>query len=75
VYGKENQVRERFESFSKARIRAAVKRFAAGWTVLQTARLCGLNRDTVNRICRSVRERVFAAREGQRPVFGGVAVD
>ena len=60
---------------SEARIRAAVKCFAADLTALQTARICGMNRNTVNRIFRGLRERILAACEAQRPFFGVVEVD
>ena len=49
--------------------------FAADLTVLQTAWICGVNRNTVNRIYRGLRERIFEACEAQRPFFGIVEVD
>lgn len=60
---------------SEARFRAVVKGFAADLTALQAARLCGVNRNTVNRIYRGLRERIFVACEAQRPFFGVVEVD
>ena len=60
---------------SEARIRTVVKCFAADLTALQTAQIAGLNRNTVNRIYRGLRERILAACEAQRPVFGIVEVD
>ena len=60
---------------SEAQVRAVVKCFAADLTALQTARICGLNRNTVNRISRGLRERIIAACEAQRPFFGVVEVD
>ena len=46
---------------SEGRIRAVVKCFAADLTVLQTAWICGVNRNTVNRIYRGLRECIFEA--------------
>ena len=60
---------------SEAKIRAVVKCFAADLTALQTAQICHLNRNTVNRIYGGLRERIFAACEAQRPFFGVVEVD
>ena len=60
---------------SEARFRAVVKGFAADLTALQTAQLCGVNRNTVNRIYRGLRERIFIDCEAQRPFFGVVEVD
>ena len=40
---------------SEAKIRAVVKCFAADLTALQTAQMCHLNRNTVNRIYRGLR--------------------
>jgi len=45
---------------SEARIRAIVKCFAADLTALQTARICGVNRNTVNRIYRGLPARLGA---------------
>ena len=60
---------------SEARFWAVVKGFAADLTALRTAQLCGVNRNTVNRIYRGLRERIFVACEAQRPFFGVVEVD
>jgi len=60
---------------SEARVRAVVKCFSADLTALQTAQICGLNRNTVNRLYRGLRERILAACEAQRPFFGVVEVD
>ena len=60
---------------SEARFRAVVKGFAADLTALQTAQLCGVNRNTVNRIYRGLRERIFIDCEAQPPFFGVVEVD
>ena len=44
-------------------------------TALQAAALSGLNRNTVNRLYRALRERMLLACEAQRPLFGVVEVD
>jgi hypothetical protein len=56
-------------------MRTAVRCFAADLTALQTAQLSGLNRNTVNRLYRGVRERIVTACEAQRAFFGIVEVD
>ena len=48
---------------------------AADLTALQAAALSGLNRNTVNRLYRGVRERRLLACEAQRRLFGVVEVD
>lgn len=60
---------------SEARFRAVVKGFATDLTALQTAQFCGVNRNTVNRVYRGLRERIFIDCEAQRPFFGVVEVD
>ena len=60
---------------SESKIRAIVKCFSADLTGLQTAQLCGVNRNTVNRIYRGLREYIFAVCEVQRPLFGVGEVD
>jgi len=60
---------------SERQIRALVRCFAADLTALQTAQLSGLNRNTVNRLYRGLRERIVTACEAQRPLFGIVEVD
>jgi endonuclease/exonuclease/phosphatase family metal-dependent hydrolase len=55
---------------SEAKIREVVRYFAADLTALQAARLSGLNRNTINRLYRALRERVHTACEAQRPLFG-----
>ena len=60
---------------SERQIRALVRCFAADLTALQTAQLSGLNRNTVNRLYRGLRERIVTACEAQRPFFGIVEVD
>jgi len=60
---------------SEKKIRELVRYFAADLTALQTAELSGLNRNTVNRFYRALRERIQKACEAQRPMFGVVEVD
>ena len=60
---------------SEAKIREVVRYFAADLTALQTAELSGLNRNTVNRLYRALRERIYQACEQQRAFFGVVEVD
>jgi len=60
---------------SEAKIREVVRYFAADLTALQAAQLSRLNRNTVNRLYRGLRERIFLACEAQRPLFGVVEVD
>ena len=59
----------------EAKIREVVRYFAADLTALQAAALGGLNRNTVNRLCRALRERMLLACEAQRRLFGVVEVD
>ena len=60
---------------SERQIRALVRCFAADLTALQATQLSGLNRNTVNRIYRALRQRIQVACEAQRPFFGIVEVD
>ena len=62
---------------SAAKIREVVHYFAIDLTALQAAALSGLNRNTVNRLYRALRERMLLACEAQRPLFpyGVVEVD
>jgi len=60
---------------SEAKIREVVQYFASDLTALQAAQVSRLNRNTVNRLCRGLRERIFLACEAQRPLFGVVEVD
>ena len=59
---------------SEAKIREVVRYVAADLTALQAAALSRLNRNTVNRLYRGVRERMLLACEAQRPLFGIVEV-
>ena len=60
---------------SAAKIREVVHYFAIDLTALQAAALSGLNRNTVNRLYRALRERMLLACEAQRPLCGVVEVD
>ena len=60
---------------SEAKVREVVRCFAADLTALQAAALSGLNRNTVDRLYRGLRERLLLACEAQRPLFGVVEVD
>ena len=60
---------------SEAKIHEIVRYVAADLTALQAAALSGLNRNTVNRLYRGVRERMLLACEAQRRLFGVVEVD
>ena len=56
---------------AEAKIREIVRYVAADLTALQAAALSGLNRNTVNRLYRGVRERMLLACEAQRRLFWG----
>ena len=60
---------------SEGKIREVVRYFAVDLTALQAADLSGLNRNTINRIYKGLRERIVLACEAQRPLFGIVEVD
>ena len=60
---------------SEAKIREVVRYVAAVLTALQAAALSGLNRNTVNRLYRGVRERMLLACEAQRRLVGVAEVD
>ena len=60
---------------SEGKVRELVRYFAADLTALQAATLSGLNRNTVNRLYRGLREHILVACEAQRPLFGVVEVD
>ena len=60
---------------SERKIREVVRCFAADLIALQTDQLTGLNRNTINRIYRALRERIHWACEADRPFFGVVEVD
>ena len=59
---------------SEGKVRELVRYFAADLTALQAATLSGLNRNTVNRFYRGLRERILLACEAQRPLFDVVEV-
>ena len=60
---------------SEGKVRELVRYFAADLTALQAATLSGLNRNTVNRLYRGLRDTVLVVCEAQRPLFGVVEVD
>ena len=60
---------------SEDKVRELVRYFAADLTALQAATLSGLNRNTVNRFYRGLRERILLDCEAHRPLFGVVEVD
>jgi transposase len=60
---------------SEKKIREIVRCFSADLTALQAAELTGTNRNTINRIYLGLRQRIYAACEEQRPMFGVVEVD
>ncbi|WP_428545746.1 IS1595 family transposase [Profundibacter sp.] len=55
--------------------RGSLRYFAADLTATQATQLSGLNRNTVNRFYRALRERILLACEAQRPMFGIIEVD
>lgn len=61
--------------FSEATFRELVKLFSTDLTAVQIAQLSGINRNTVNRYLRLIREWIVACNEAQRPFFGVVEVD
>ncbi len=60
---------------SEAKFRLLVKLFAADLTAVQIAQLSGVNRNTVNRYLRLIRERLSQYCDARRPFFGIVEVD
>ena len=60
---------------SESKFRELVKYLAADLTGLQIARLSGLNRNTVNRYLRLIRERIAAYCEQELLFSGPVEVD
>ncbi len=65
----------RRSKISEGKVRELVRYFAADLTALQAATLSGLNRNTVNRFYRGLRERILLDCEARRPLFGVVEVD
>ena len=65
----------RSSQLSEVKFRELVKLFTADLTAVQIAQLSGINRNTVNRYLRLIRERIVAYNEAQRPFFGVVEVD
>ena len=60
---------------SERKFRELVKLFSADLTAVQIARLANVNRNTVNRILRLIRQRILEYTEQQRPFFGTIEVD
>jgi len=60
---------------SEAKFCEIVRYFSVDLKALQAAELSGLNRNTINRIYRGLRERIAETCEDQRPMFGVVEVD
>ncbi len=60
---------------SEAKIRQIVKLFALDLTASQTAKIVGLNRNTVNRYFTALRERIARCCEEESPGRGEVEVD
>jgi transposase-like protein len=64
-----------YSKISNAKFREFLKLFALDLTATQIARATDLNRNTVNRLCRVVRERIAEACETATPLRGTVEVD
>ena len=60
---------------SEATFRLFLRHVAADLTAVQIATLTGLNRNTVNRLLRSLRQRMALACEAQSPFRGEVEID
>ena len=60
---------------SEKKFREFLKAFSLDLTAVQIAKATGLNRNTVNRLCRIVREEIAAHCEAQFPFRGSVEVD
>jgi len=60
---------------SEAKFRELVKLFALNLEATQIAELTGLNRNTVNRFLRAIRERLAEFCEQQSPFSGEIEVD
>jgi len=60
---------------SEAKFRLLIKLFAADLTAVQIAQISGINRNTVNRYLRLIRERIATYCENERPFFGVIEVD
>jgi len=65
----------RNSKLSEAKFRELVKLFSADLTAVQIAQVANLNRNTVNRILRLIRDRILDYTEDQRPFFGTIEVD
>ncbi len=60
---------------SEKKIRAIMRCFATDLTALQAAEMTKLNRNTINRYYRALRERCASACENERLFFGVIEVD
>ena len=60
---------------SEKKTREIMRCFATDLTALQAAEMTGLNRNTINRYYRALRERCAMACEDERPFFGVIEVD
>ena len=74
MYGNEESLFKKFPKLSEGQIRSVVQCFSADLTAVQTTQICGLKRDTVNRIYRGLCERIFVHCKTRRPFFGIVDV-
>lgn len=74
MYGNENLYSKHLH-LSEGKLREIIRYFAADLTALQAAELSRANCDTINRIYRGLRERIYYACEADRPLFGVVEVD
>ena len=60
---------------SEKKIREMIRLFALDLNALQIAELTGLNRNTVNRYLKAIRERIAAFSEQESPFSGEVEID
>ena len=60
---------------SEKKIREIIRLFALDLNALQIAELTGLNRNTVNRYLKAIRERIAAFSEQESPFSGEVEID
>ena len=60
---------------SEAKTRQLIKLFAVDLDASQIAKVTGLNRNTVNRFLKGIREKIASESEASSPFFGEVEVD
>ncbi len=70
---KNNYIRS--SKLSKAKFREVIKPFSVDLTATQIVKLSGINRNSINRILRLLRERIAEISEEQRPFFNVIEVD